>query len=299
MADTSALQLALTLTAVENSAVVVKWDDSAEGRAILCGMVEMELESLCYDIAHKHKIEIVVGEPQVLYLETIRKRAEADGKYIRQTGGAGNYGHCRIRVEPTERGSGLTFVSEVAETRVPFHFIKRIEEGVLTAAEQGILAGHSMTDLKATLFDGSYHEKDSNEMAFQFAGSIAFKEAARKASPVVLEPIMSVEARIPEDVAPRILEAMVADLSMRRGRIEKNEAKDGIRSIQALVPLAEVLRSSPLGQPAFRMHFAGYEERLPGQGPGEDGPAAPILNPRTPDGCVRSAAARRDAELDG
>jgi elongation factor G len=295
-ADASAFQLALTLTAAENPGLVVKWNDPAG--ATICGMDEMELESLCYDIAHEYKIEIVMGEPQVIYLETIRKQADAEGKYIRQTGGAGNYGHCKLRMEPTERGWGLQFKNEVPESRVPEVFANGIERGVVEAAEQGILAGYSMTDLRVTVVDGSFHDQDSNELAFQLAGAIAFKEAARRAHPVVLEPIMSVEISVPEEVSDRILEELAESVKKRRGQIETSEEKDGITSIQALIPLAEVLRSSALGEPAFRMRFARYEERSSGQGPEEDGPAAPILNPRLPPGRFRSARAQPDPELD-
>lgn len=297
-ADASAFQLALTLTAAKNPGVVIKSDDSAGALFTIRGMDEMELESFCYDIAHEYKIEIVMGEPQVIYLETIRKMAEGEGKYIRQTGGVGNYGHCKLRVEPAERGSGLQFENEVPATRVPEVFASGIERGVVEAAEQGILAGYSMTDLRVTVLDGSFHEQDSNELAFQFAGAIAFKEAARKARPVVLEPMMSIAMRILEEVATRFLEELADWVKKRRGRIDKNEEKDGIRSIHALIPLAEVLRSSPLGEPAFRMRFAGYEERPFGQGPGEDGPVAPILNPRVPPSRFRSARAQRDPELE-
>jgi elongation factor G len=147
----------------------------------------------------EHKVEANVGEPKVAFRETIRKKAEAEGKYIKQTGGSGNYGHCKLRIEPNEPGAGYEFINAIKSGSVPKEYIKPIDQGVQGAIELGILAGYPLVDIKVTLYDGSYHEVDSNEMAFKFAGSIAFKEAARKASPVLLEPVMAVEVTVPEE----------------------------------------------------------------------------------------------------
>ena len=261
-ADASAFQLALTLTAAENPGVVIKSDDSAGALFTICGMDEMELESLCYGIANQYKIEIVMGEPQVIYLETIRKSAEAEGKYIRQTGGVGNYGHCKLRVEPNEPGKGYEFINDVRGGSVPKEYIKPIDQGERGALELGILAGYPIVDVKVTLYDGSYHEVDSNEMAFKFAGSIAFKEAARHASPVLLEPVMAVEVTVPEE----FMGVIIGDINSRRGRIEGMEHAAGSQVIRAMVPLKEMfgyvneIRSSTQGRASYSMQFARYEE---------------------------------------
>ena len=178
----------------------------------------------------------------VAFRETIRKAAEAEGKYIRQTGGSGNYGHCWLRVEPNAPGEGYEFINEIKGGVVPKEYIKPIDQGVQGAMELGILAGFPMVDVKVTLFDGSYHEVDSNEMAFKFAGSIAFKEAARKAHPVLLEPVMAVEVTVPEE----FMGVIIGDINSRRGRIEGMEHAGGSQVIKAMVPVAELLQLEPL-----------------------------------------------------
>src|SRR5262249_11048400 len=193
---------------------------------------------------------------------TIRKQSQAEGKYIRQTGGSGQYGHVKIRIEPNEPGKGYEFLNEVVGGTVPKEYVKPVDQGIKEAMEGGILAGYEMVDVKAILYDGSYHEVDSSEMAFKIAGSMAFKEAARKASPVLLEPVMSVEVVVPEDFAG----AIMGDLSARRGRIEGMEHRAGSQVIKAIVPLAEMfgyathMRSSTQGRATYSMHFARYEE---------------------------------------
>jgi elongation factor G len=210
----------------------------------------------------EYKVEANVGKPQVAYRETIRRKSEAEGKYIRQTGGRGQYGHAKIRIEPNEPGKGYEFINEVVGGSVPKEFIKPIDQGIQEALEGGILAGYPMVDVKVELYDGSYHDVDSNEMAFKIAGSMAFKEAARKASPVLLEPVMAVEVVTPEDYAGVIM----GDLSSRRGRIEGMEHRAGSQVIKAIVPLAEMfgyathMRSSTQGRAEYSMHFARYEE---------------------------------------
>ena len=199
-------------------------------------MGELHLEIIVDRMMREYKVEANVGKPQVAYRETIRKHAEAEGKYIRQTGGRGQYGHAKIQLDPQPAGTGYEFVNDIVGGSVPKEFIKPIDQGIQEALEGGILAGYPMVDVKATLYDGSYHDVDSNEMAFKIAGSMAFKEAARKASPVLLEPVMAVEVVTPEDYAGTIM----GDLSSRRGRIEGMEHRAGSQVIKAIVPLAEM-----------------------------------------------------------
>src|SRR5436305_2622024 len=224
--------------------------DTETGQTIISGMGELHLEIIVDRMMREFKVEANVGKPQVAYRETIRRKAEAEGKYIRQTGGRGQYGHAKIRIEPNEPGKGYEFINDVTGGVVPREYIKPIDQGMQEAMEGGVLAGYPMVDIKATLYDGSYHEVDSNEMAFKIAGSMAFKEAARKASPVILEPVMAVEVVVPEDVASTIM----GDLSSRRGRIEGMEHRAGSQVIKAIVPLAEMfgyathMRSSTQGR---------------------------------------------------
>ena len=227
---------------------------------ILAGEDELELEAVAERLAEAEDIHY--GEPKVSYRETIRKSAEAEGKYIRQTGGSGNYGHCWLRIEPNEPGKGYEFVNEIKGGVVPKEYIKPIDQGIQGALELGILAGFPIVDVRAILFDGSYHEVDSNEMAFKFAGSIAFKEAARKASPVLLEPVMAVEVTVPEE----FMGTIIGDINSRRGRIEGMEHVSGSQVIKAMVPLKEMfgyvndIRSSTQGRASYSMQFARYEE---------------------------------------
>ncbi len=171
--------------------------DPDSGQTIISGMGELHLEIIVDRMMREYKVEANVGKPQVAYRETIRKHAEAEGKYIRQTGGRGQYGHAKIKLDPQPPGTGYEFVNEIIGGSVPKEFIKPIDQGMQEAMEGGVLAGYPMVDVKATLYDGSYHDVDSNEMAFKIAGSMAFKEAARKASPVLLEPVMAVEVVTP------------------------------------------------------------------------------------------------------
>jgi elongation factor G len=179
--DREEFQRALSEVIQEDPTIEVK-TDAEVGQAILRGMSELHLEAIRDRILREYKIQLDVGEPKVIYLETIRKISEGEGKYIRQAGGLGNYGHCKLRIEPNEPGKGYEFINEIKSGLIPEQYIEAIGQGVQGAMELGILAGYPLVDIKATLFDGSYHEVDSNEMAFKFAGSIAFKEAARKAS---------------------------------------------------------------------------------------------------------------------
>ena len=260
-ADQEKMGMALGRLAQEDPTFKVHTDPDS-GQTIISGMGELHLEIIVDRMMREYKVEANVGKPQVAYRETIRKKTEAEGKYIRQTGGKGQYGHVKIRLEPQEPGKGYEFVNETTGGSVPKEFIKPVDQGIKEALEGGILAGYPMVDVKAILYDGSYHDVDSNEMAFKIAGSMAFKEAARKASPVLLEPVMAVEVVTPEDYAG----AIMGDLSSRRGRIEGMEHRAGSQVISAIVPLAEMfgyatqMRSSTQGRAEYSMHFARYEE---------------------------------------
>jgi len=260
-ADQEKMAVALSRLADEDPTFKVHTDEDS-GQTIISGMGELHLEILVDRMKREHKVEANVGEPKVAFRETIRKKAEAEGKYIRQTGGSGNYGHCKLRVEPNLPGAGYEFINEIKGGSVPREFIKPIDQGVQGALELGILAGFPLVDVKVTLYDGSYHEVDSNEMAFKFAGSIAFKEAARKASPVLLEPVMAVEVTVPEE----FMGVIIGDINSRRGRIEGMEHIGGSQVIKAIVPLKEMfgyvndIRSSTQGRASYSMQFARYEE---------------------------------------
>ena len=236
--------------------------DPESAQTIISGMGELHLEIIVDRMMREFNVQANVGKPQVAYRETLRKNSEAEGKYIRQTGGSGQYGHVKIRLAPNEAGKGFEFENAVIGGSVPKEYIKPIEAGIKEAMEGGVLAGYPMVDIKATLYDGSYHEVDSNEMAFKIAASMAFKEAARKASPVLLEPVMAVEVVVPEEYMGTI----IGDLNSRRGRIEGIEHRAGSQVIKSMVPLAEMfgyatnMRSNTQGRATFSMHFAHYEE---------------------------------------
>src|SRR5205807_6750302 len=206
--------MALARLAQEDPTFKVHTDPDS-GQTSISGMGELHLEIIIDRMMREFKVEANVGKPQVAYRETVRKPSEAEGKFIRQTGGRGQYGHVKIRLEPQEPGKGYEFVNDIAGGSVPKEYIKPVDQGMQEAMEGGVLAGFPMVDVKATLYDGSYHEVDSNEMAFKIAGSLAFKEAARRATPVLLEPVMSVEVVVPEEY----MGVIIGDLSSRRGRI--------------------------------------------------------------------------------
>ena len=260
-ADQEKMGVALSRLADEDPTFKVR-TDLESGQTIISGMGELHLEILVDRMKREHKVEANVGEPRVAFRETIRKTAEAEGKYIRQTGGSGNYGHVKIRLEPNEIGAGFEFVDAIKGGVVPKEYIKPTEQGIREALTGGILAGYEMVDFKAVLYDGSYHDVDSNEMAFKIAGSMAFKEAARKASPVLLEPMMAVEVTVPEEHMGTI----IGDINSRRGRIEGMEHLGGSQVVKAMVPLKEMfgyvndIRSSTQGRASYSMQFARYEE---------------------------------------
>jgi elongation factor G len=236
--------------------------DAETGQTILAGMGELHLEIIVDRLKREFNVEANVGRPQVAYRETIRNPAEGEGRFVRQSGGRGQYGHVKIRIEPTETGSGFQFVNAVVGGTVPKEYVNPTEAGIKEALEGGILAGYPMSDLKVTLYDGSYHDVDSSEMAFKIAGSMAIKEVAGKAKPVLLEPVMRVEVVVPDDY----MGAVNGDLISRRGRLEGSEILGGTHVIKAMVPLSEMfgyatdLRSKTQGRGSFTMHFGQYEE---------------------------------------
>jgi elongation factor G len=260
-ADQEKMGMALARLADEDPTFKVRTDEES-GQTIISGMGELHLEILVDRMKREHKVEANVGEPRVAFRETIRKAAEAEGKYIRQTGGSGNYGHVKIRIEPNETGKGFEFSNDTKGGTVPREYIKPTEQGIREALQGGILAGYEVVDVKVSLYDGSYHDVDSNENAFKIAGSLAFKEAARKANPVLLEPVMAVEVTVPEEYMGTI----IGDLNSRRGRIEGVEHAGGSQIVKALVPLKEMfgyvneIRGSTKGRASYTMHFARYEE---------------------------------------
>jgi elongation factor G len=236
--------------------------DSETNQTVISGMGELHLEILVDRMMREFKVEANVGAPQVAYRETIRKAVSSEGKFIRQSGGKGQYGHVVINVEPGETGSGFEFVSKIVGGSIPKEYINPAEQGMKEACESGILAGFPVIDLKVTLVDGSYHDVDSSEMAFKIAGSMAVRDAVMKASATLLEPMMKVEVEVPED----FLGDVIGDLNSRRGQIEGMNSEDGVAKITAKVPLAEMfgyatdIRSKTQGRGIFSMEFSDYAE---------------------------------------
>ena len=260
-ADEEKLGLALQRLALEDPTFKVRVD-AETSQTLISGMGELHLEIIVDRLLREFRVEANVGKPEVAYRETIRKSAEAEGRFVRQTGGRGQYGDVWLTAGPAEPGAGFVFENKVVGGRVPKEFIPAIEKGVREAMTTGVLAGYPMVDVKVTLTDGSYHEVDSSEMAFKIAASLGFKEACRKAKPVLLEPIMEVEAVVPEEY----MGAVVGDLNSRRGRIVSMEARAGAQVIRAHVPLGHMfgyatdLRSMTQGRATYTMQFSRYEE---------------------------------------
>lgn len=232
------------------------------GQTIIAGMGELHLEIIVDRLLREFKVEANVGSPQVAYKETITIPVEAEGKYVRQSGGHGQYGHVKIKVEPQEPGKGYEFVNQIVGGVIPKEFIPAVDSGVQEAMDSGILGGYPVVDIKVTLYDGSYHEVDSSEMAFKIAASMALKEALQKAKPVLLEPIMKVEVIVPEEYMGDV----IGDINSRRGRIEGMEPRDGVQVVKAFVPLGEMfgyatdLRSKTQGRAVYTMQFDHYEQ---------------------------------------
>jgi elongation factor G len=263
-ADEEKLGLSLQRLALEDPTFKVKVDEETS-QTLISGMGELHLEIIVDRLLREFKVEANVGKPEVAYRETIRKKAEAQGRFVRQTGGRGQYGDVYLEVEPNEPGQGFVFENKVVGGKVPREFIPAVEKGVKEAMTTGVLAGYPMVDIKVALTDGSYHEVDSSEMAFKIAGSMGFKEAVRKAKPVLLEPVMEVEVVVPEEY----MGPVVGDLTSRRGRIISMESRAGAQVIRAHVPLGQMfgyatdLRSMSQGRATYTMQFSRYEE-VPG-----------------------------------
>ncbi|MGA2130670.1 MAG: elongation factor G [Bryobacteraceae bacterium] len=260
-ADQEKLGMAIQKLAQEDPTFRVATDPET-GQTILSGMGELHLEIIVDRMMREFGVGANVGRPQVAYRETIRKPAEAEGRHVKQSGGRGQYGVVKIKVEPLPAGSGFEFVNEIFGGSIPKEYIKPVEAGMREALENGVLAGYPMSDLRAILYDGSYHDVDSSEMAFKIAGSLAIKEAARRAKAVLLEPIMAVEVVVPEEYMGDV----IGDLNSRRGRIEGMELRGTTQIIKSMVPLSEMfgyateLRSRTQGRGSFTMHFGKYED---------------------------------------
>ncbi len=260
-ADQEKMGIALQKLAEEDPTFRVETNEETN-QTLISGMGELHLDVIVDRMKREFKVEANVGKPQVSYRETIKTKAEAEGKYIKQSGGRGQYGHCWLRVEPQEEGKGFEFVDEIKGGVIPKEYIPAIEKGVKEAMEQGVLAGYPMVDIKVAVYDGSYHEVDSSEAAFKMAAILGFKEACRKAEPVILEPIMKVEVTTPEEY----MGSIVGDLNSRRGQIDRMYDRGNIKVIDARVPLAEMfgyatdLRSMSQGRANYTMEFLHYRE---------------------------------------
>ncbi len=259
--DMEKLGKALTSLSEEDPTFRVSTDQETN-QTVIAGMGELHLEILVDRMLREFKVEANIGAPQVSYRETIRASSSGEGKFARQTGGKGQYGHVVIEVEPGEPGTGFEFVNKIVGGSVPKEYIKPAESGMKETCESGVIAGYPLIDVKVTLVDGSYHDVDSSEMAFKIAGSMAFKDGIKKCNPVLLEPMMKVEVEVPED----FLGSIIGDLSSRRGQVEGQSIDDGQSKVQAKVPLAEMfgyatqLRSMTQGRGIFSMEFSTYEE---------------------------------------
>ena len=260
-ADQEKLSQSLAKLAQEDPSFRVSYNEET-GQTIIAGMGELHLEIIVDRLLREFKVGANVGKPQVAYKETIRTASKAEGKFVRQSGGRGQYGHVYIELEPAEAGKGFEFVNKIVGGTIPREYVPAVEKGVKEAMDTGVLAGYPVVDVKAVLYDGSYHEVDSSEMAFKIAGSMAFKEAARKAKPVILEPIMSVEVVTPEEYMGDVM----GDLNSRRGKIQSMEKRGNAQVIRAEVPLSEMfgyatdLRSKTQGRATYTMQFSHYED---------------------------------------
>ena len=260
-ADQEKMGIALARLAEEDPTFRVATDQET-GQCIISGMGELHLEIIVDRMLREFKVECTVGAPQVAYRETIRKQLKTEGKFVRQSGGRGQYGHCWLELIPQEPGTGFSFENKVVGGAIPKEYINPIEAGVKEAMENGVVAGYPMVDIKVIVYDGSYHDVDSSEMAFKIAGSMGFKNGAAKANPVLLEPYMKVEVVVPEEYMGDV----IGDLNSRRGRIEGMESRNGAQSIRAFVPLAEMfgystdLRSKTQGRGNYSMEISYYDE---------------------------------------
>ena len=260
-ADQERLGISLQKLASEDPSFRVRTDEET-GQTIISGMGELHLEIIVDRMMREFKVEANVGKPQVAYRETVTRKAKVEGKFVRQSGGRGQYGHVWIEIEPQEPGKGYEFVDAVKGGVIPREFIPAVDKGIREAMDTGVLAGFPMVDFKVTLIEGSYHDVDSSEMAFKIAGSMAFKEGCAKAGAVILEPIMSVEVVVPEEYMGEV----IGDLNSRRGRIMGMEGRAGAQVVASMVPLAQMfgystdLRSATQGRATYSMTFDHYEQ---------------------------------------
>jgi elongation factor G len=259
-ADQEKLGLGLAKLMAEDPTFRVQTDQET-GQVVISGMGELHLEIIVDRLKREFSVEATVGKPQVAYKETITRASEGEGRYVKQTGGRGQYGHAKIRLIPRKPGEGYEFENEIVGGTIPKEFIKPIDQGIREAMTTGVLAGYPMDDVRIELYDGSYHDVDSSEMAFKIAGSMAFKDAAKKAHPVLLEPMMRVEVVVPEEYMGDV----IGDITSRRGHLQSMEVRSGSQVINARVPLSEMfgyatdLRSRTQGRGSYSMHFDRYE----------------------------------------
>lgn len=259
--DQEKMGMALQKLAEEDPTFRVRSEEET-GQTLIAGMGELHLDIIVDRMKREFKVEANVGKPQVAYKETIKKSAEGEGKYIKQSGGRGQYGHCRLRVTPREPGAGFEFVEEIKGGVIPREYITPIRKGAQEACDRGVLAGYPVIDISVAVYDGSYHEVDSSEAAFKIAGSMALQEAVKRASPVILEPLMKVEVITPE----QFMGDVIGDLNAKRGQVQEMRDRSGVKVIDALVPLAEMfgyatsLRSMSQGRASYSMEFANYSE---------------------------------------
>jgi elongation factor G len=262
--DQEKMGVALSRLAKEDPSFRVHTDPES-GQTIISGMGELHLEIIVDRMRREFNVEANVGKPQVAYRETIRGTVDSEGKFVRQSGGRGQYGHVWLKIQPNEQGKGYEFVNGIVSGTVPREFIPAVDKGIKEAVETGVIAGYPVVDVKVTLFDGSYHDVDSNEMAFKIAGSMGFKEGFRRAKPVLLEPIMKVEVVTPEDYSGDV----IGDLNRRRGQIMGMDDNTSGKIITAEVPLSEMfgyattVRSMSQGRATFTMEFGKYVEVPP------------------------------------
>jgi elongation factor G len=271
------LQRALTeLTRLDPTVRVRKC--SEDGQFVLEGWRVAQLQVICDRIRDEYRVEVELGEPSAKLLETVRETAVGEGKYLRQTGGLGNYGHCKLRVEPNELGKGYEFFNSISDGRIPEEYVLAIARGVQGCVLDDARPRHPLVDLKVTLIDGSFHDSDSNPQAFESASVIAFNRALAVASTVVLEPMMTVEVGVPEDLA----KAIAHDVIERRGRVQHMDSENSWTEITAIMPLSELLVSVSQGLSAFPMEFAGYQPMPEDRNSDGIGRPVPVNNPQTP-----------------
>jgi elongation factor G len=288
-ADQEKLGVGLRKLVAEDPTLRVQTDQQT-GQVIIAGMGEQHLEIVVDRLKREFNVEATVGKPQVAYKETLTLAADGDGRYVKQTGGRGQYGHVKIHLSPGEPGTGYVFTNEIFGGSIPEQFIKAIADGIKEALTRGALAGYPIEDVRVELYDGSYHDVDSSETAFKIAGSMAFRDAARKAKPVLLEPVMRVEVVIPKEYVG----AVIASLGDRSGQIQSQEDRGGTQIVQARVPLSEMfgygtnLRSRTQGRATYSMTFDRYQQR-PG-GPDDDDRKSAVGAPRKPTPTVSDSA---------